>query len=154
MTSTEKPLNRTELLELYKLHAELADRVSERRGGANRLYASLLSGAAVFATAIIRFGNDNVDSEFVSVIGFLGCCLSLSWIFVIRAYRQLNTAKFVVLSEIEEHLSYQFFREEWDVFLKRKTNSIGLTFTEVLLPLIYAGFFIYVFRYGFVLCSR
>ena len=28
--------NKRELLEIYKLHAELADRVSQRREGANR----------------------------------------------------------------------------------------------------------------------
>ena len=33
-----------EMLEIYKLHAELADRVSQRREGANRLYVSLLVG--------------------------------------------------------------------------------------------------------------
>ena len=37
-----------QLLEIYKLHAELADRVSQRREGANRLYVSLHVGLVVF----------------------------------------------------------------------------------------------------------
>ena len=32
---------RNEMLEIYKLHAELADRVSQRREGANRLYRKM-----------------------------------------------------------------------------------------------------------------
>lgn len=35
--------DRAELLEIYKLHAELADKVSQRREGANRLYVSLIT---------------------------------------------------------------------------------------------------------------
>ena len=49
---------RQELLEIYKLHAELADRVSQRREGANRLYVSLLIGLVLFAAALLRFGTD------------------------------------------------------------------------------------------------
>ena len=36
-----------ERLEIYKLHAELADRVSQRREGANRLYVTLLLGIGI-----------------------------------------------------------------------------------------------------------
>ena len=36
-----------ELLEIYKLHAELADSVSRQRGTANRFYMLILSGLAV-----------------------------------------------------------------------------------------------------------
>ena len=39
------------LLEIYKLHAGLADRVSQRREGANRLYVSLNVGLVIFLAA-------------------------------------------------------------------------------------------------------
>ena len=154
MKSTERLDNREELLELYKLHAELADKVSERRGGANRLYAGLLSGAAIFATVVIRFGGGDIHPGFIIVIGFLGYFLSWSWVLVIRAYRQLNKAKFAVLFEMEKHLSYQFFQEEWDILLKKKgeifvLNFRSLTFAEILLPLIFGIFFTLVIYYGY-----
>ena len=43
--------DRQELLEIYKLHSELADRVSQRREGANRLYVSLLAGMFILPAA-------------------------------------------------------------------------------------------------------
>ncbi len=46
MIDPDRDPDRTELLEIYKLHAELADRVSQRREGANRLYVSLLTFTA------------------------------------------------------------------------------------------------------------
>ncbi|MGI9345449.1 MAG: RipA family octameric membrane protein, partial [Gammaproteobacteria bacterium] len=83
-----------ELLELYKLHAELADRVSQRREGANRLYVTILTGLLVANAAIIRWGGADV-LEFIPVIlimaGLLGVGLSASWYVIIRSYRQLNT---------------------------------------------------------------
>ena len=48
---------RKELLEIYRLHADLADKVSQRREDANRLYVSLLVGLGVFVAALLRFGN-------------------------------------------------------------------------------------------------
>ena len=83
-----------ELLELYKLHAELADRVSQRREGANRLYAGLLTGFTAFAIALLRFGTGDVPMNIILFIdGAVGASLSVSWYVVIRSYRQLNTGK-------------------------------------------------------------
>jgi len=54
---------RKELLEIYKIHANLADRVSQRREGANRLYVCLLAGLGVFASALLWFGDGNGYSK-------------------------------------------------------------------------------------------
>ena len=87
--------DRNELLEIYKLHAELADRVSQRREGANRLYVSLLAGLAAFLAVLIRFGVGDVPVQVVLVsVGVVGTALSASWYVVLRSYRQLNTASF------------------------------------------------------------
>ncbi len=53
--------NRQELLEIYKLHAELADRVSQRREGANRLFVSLLTGMLIFMAALLRYGAETMN---------------------------------------------------------------------------------------------
>ncbi len=65
-----------EHLEMYKLHAELADRVSHRREGANRLYVSLLVGLMVFLAALIRFGVG--DAALRCVLIAVGVSLLLS----------------------------------------------------------------------------
>lgn len=105
---------RRQLLEIYKLHSELADRVSQRREGANRLYVSLLAGLMVLTATLLRYGNGEL-AVLLAVGGLMGTAVSLSWLVVIRSHRQLNGAKFKVLHKLEKKLAYPFFTREWQV---------------------------------------
>ena len=140
-----------EFLEIYKLHAELADRVSQRREGANRIYVSLLVGLVVFLGALIRFGIGEVPIRPVlCALGGFGVLLSLSWYVVIRSYRQLNSGKFKALHELEENLAYPFFKREWDLLDKGKkiSNYWKLTVVEVGLPVIFSVLFVGLIVYA------
>lgn len=133
-----------EYLEIYKLHAEFADRVSQRREGANRLYVSLLVGLMVFFAAMLKFGiGDAVERPVLSVVGVFGALLSVSWLVAIRSYRQLNSEKFRVLRELEQQLVYQFFTKEWDPLSEGgKSNRYWkLTHVEVTLPILFLVLF-------------
>lgn len=156
----QKQDQKQELLEIYKLHAELADRVSQRREGANRLYVSLLVGLLVFTTAILRFGTDGISMDTALLLaqsadlagppqgtyrilvdsvlfwtGFLGAALALSWYIVIRSFRQLNTAKINVLRDLEQRLEYPFFTKEWELLGEGKKRTYWRpTVVETVLP--------------------
>lgn len=126
-----------ELLEIYKLHAELADRVSQRREGANRLYVSLLIGLVLFVAALLRFGTDGISADTVLFwTGVLGAVLATSWYIVIRSYRQLNTGKFNTLQDLESRLAYPFFTKEWKLLGegKKRSRYWKLTVVENALP--------------------
>ncbi len=129
-----------ELLEIYKLHAELSDRVSQRREGANRLFVGLLSGLVLFLGIFVRFGRDGVPvASILLFAGILGVVLSVSWYVVIRSYRQLNSGKFHVLHELEKELAFPFFEKEWE-YLERGKNVSQywrLTVVETSLPVIF-----------------
>jgi hypothetical protein len=144
--------DRNELLEIYKLHAELADRVSQRREGANRLYVSLLAGLAAFLAVLIRFGTGGVPVKVVLVVvGVAGAALSASWYVVLRSYRQLNTGKFRALHELEDRLAYPFFRREWDLLGEGEDRSRywRLTVVEVGLPCIFFVLFVALLAFSF-----
>ena len=140
-----------ELLELYKLHAELADRVSHRRGGANRLYVTVSTSFFVATTALARWGTEPIlaTAWFLTVAGILGVGLCASWYIVIRSYRQLNSGKFAALDELESKLAYPFFRREWEILEQGKNfkQYWKLTVAETSLPIlfgiVYAGIAIY-----------
>ena len=143
---------RTELLEIYKLHAELADRVSQRREGANRLYVSLLAGLAAFLAVLIRFGVGDLPVRVVLVaVGVAGAALSVSWYVVLRSYRQLTGGKFLALHELEDRLSYPFFRHEWDLLGEGRDRSRywRLTIVEVGLPCIFLALFVALVAFSF-----
>ena len=142
-------------LEVYKLHAELADRVSQRREGANRLYVSLLAGLMVFLAAWLRFGlGDTSDRIVLVIVGLFGVFLAGSWFSVIRSYKQLNSEKFRVLHELEQHLAFQFFIREWDPQSKGKKSDRywKLTNVESALPFLFGALFTGLVVYA--LCCR
>ena len=100
-----------ELLEIYKLHSELADSVSQRREGANRLYVSLLSGLAVFLAVLIRFGIGDATLQIVLCsVGVIGALLAVSWYVVIRSYRQLNTGQIQGVARIGRTAGLSIFQ--------------------------------------------
>lgn len=127
-----------QLLEIYKLHAELADRVSQRRDSANRLYVGLLMGFPILLAFFLRFSTGKMPFWIVLLAaGVLGIALSASWFIVIRSYLQLNVGKYKALNELEKKLAYPFFRREWK-FLKKGKNINTywkLTVVETFLPI-------------------
>ena len=136
--------DRKEFLELYKLHAELADRVSQRREGANRFYVSLLTGVFIFLSVFLRYGTGVIDGWLVMVVaGLFGILLSVSWFIVVRSYRQLNTGKFNALLDLEKKLAYPFFTREWELLGEGKNicRYWKLTIVETFLPICFCVFF-------------
>ena len=142
-----------ELLEIYKLHAELADRVSQRREGANRLYVSLITAFLIFLAAAFRFGTGAISDDYAVLVGgsILGILLSVSWLIVIRSYRRLNSGKFDALHELEEKLAYPFFKREWELLGKElgKEKKVSrywrLTVVETILPFGFGIIFALIF---------
>ena len=132
--------SKDQLLEIYKLHTELADRVSQRREGANRLHVSLLSGFLVFLAALLRFGPGEISASVLLLFsGIIGMAISVSWFIVIRSYRQLNTGKFAALDELEQKLDYPFFKREWQLLEvgRNRSRYWKLTVVETFLPSIF-----------------
>ena len=154
------PSKNTEILELYKLHAELAERVSQRREGANRLYVGVLTGSLAFVAVLVRFGGvSEITNWIVGATGILGVALSINWFVVIRSYRVVNSAKFAVLHEMEKKLPYSFLLREEEILKERKHTQTGEQATEYwkfsivasILPWIFAALFAGIAALSFVL---
>lgn len=132
-----------ERLEQYKLMVEMADRVSQRRQAANSFYLSintiLVGGSAYFGggTAPLK------TALLVSLAGVLVCCY---WSRSILSYKTLNTAKFIVINDIELKLAEKPFTDEWSKLDPdgdgKKHNSFYET--EKLVPRVFVG--IYAFQ--------
>lgn len=136
-------------LEIYKLHAEFADRLSQRRESANRLFMSLLTG---LLAALLWIGTgDLVSNAVMAFFGVVGVLLSAAWFVVIRSYRQLATGKFEALHELEQHLAYQFFEREWKLLREGRDfrKYWRLTVVETSLPIIFGLLFLGVLAFAF-----
>lgn len=142
-----------ELLEIYKLHAELADSVSKQRSTANRFYMLVLSGLAVLFSAFLRRENGVPIGWLMIGFGLIGTLLGAAWYVVIRSYRQLNSGKFDILQELEKKLTYAFFTREWELLLhgKDRKKYWKLTVVETFVPIIFCVCFVLLMLIGIFL---
>ncbi len=106
----------TQLLDLYKLTVEMADRVSARRGAANSFFLAIQTALAS-AAALLSGTDRTLDADRLGalVVSIVGVVLSCSWWVLLRSYRDLNRAKFGVILGIERnHLPIHPFGDEWE----------------------------------------
>ncbi|MFF2314054.1 hypothetical protein ACFVVJ_29070 [Streptomyces albidoflavus] len=114
MTDSSEPDRRAEVLELYKLAVEMADRISARRGTANAFFLSVQTAFI----GLVGFGFPKLAESpwwAPTAVALAGVTLSATWWLQLRSYRELNTAKFKGINKIEENLPVKIFADEWEV---------------------------------------
>lgn len=138
--------DRVELLELYKMSVEMADRLSARRGTANAFFLTVQSALAATVT-LVGSAQEGLTSADAVVLATVGVVLSVAWLLQLRSYRDLNTAKFTVILELEKDLVAQPFADEW-ASLKRdpvrpwRERYAELGFSERLVPAIFVMLYV------------
>ena len=139
------------LLEQYKLYAEMADRISQRRDNSNRFYAGLVSGIVALLVVVGRLGpSGNVWDVALLLAGLFGVCLSIIWFVNLHSYRVLNRAKYRVIHNIETHLPYAGYKEEWNELRPAEGRAPyhQLTRVERYVPLLMVILFAGIAAYG------
>ena len=137
--------NQDQLLEIYKLHAQLTNHMSNRRASASRFYQLALSGLfIVFFTFVQHKGqilpkglSDKLTTGVLMCgFGYAGLHLSWIWFISIDVYLDAISRKYDVLKKLETQLEFQFLTEEWELLdEKRKKQSYRqLAAREVFLP--------------------
>lgn len=111
-------------LELYRLAVEMADRVSARRTSANNFFLAL-HAAMVAVVGLIRplqsansIAMPSFDPLPVVITSIAGLALSGAWFLALRSYRDLNRAKFDVITKMELRLPVRVFGDEWESLRK------------------------------------
>jgi len=109
-------LRRDEIVNQYQLAVEMADRVSARRGQANQFYLaieSLILGAPFVVRSL--GGLSHPDSAVMTtLLSAVGAVVGVTWWLQLRSYRDLNRAKFAVITSLEERfLDAKIFSDEW-----------------------------------------
>lgn len=117
------------VFELYKLAVEMADRVSARRTGANAFFLTLHGGLAA-AVGILGQATALKVSVYLLLAPLAGLALSAAWFLLLRSYRDLNRAKFAVITEIEAQLPVQVFAKEWEQLKKDPVEGWRARYAE------------------------
>lgn len=137
------------LLEQYKLYVSTADDITKRRIEVNKLYLTIL--LALFTISGF-LNSENISTQFspyiiLVLLSIIGFTLSLIWYVNIESYKQLNTAKFKVIHEMESKLPHKCFDDEWNYLNKGRDHKIyvKLTYVEKFMPLLMGVLFILIF---------
>ena len=126
------------LLEQYKLYVQSAENVSARRVASNRYLLTLNAALVALYGGLQSAGlGQNYWLLSVPVTGMLA---SFLWYQIIKSYRDLNTVKFKVIHELEQHLPAALFRYEWELAEHGQGKSYNpVTHIEQWLPLAFCA---------------
>lgn len=123
----------------YRDFISSASDISDRRHEANKFFSSINS---VFLLASGLVPTENVGfSWYVALAGALLC---LIWMHMIASYKELNSAKFKVILEMEKHLPAATYASEY--LFKKSAESSNLSSVESMVPKLFIGayFLVYV----------
>jgi hypothetical protein len=108
------------LLDQYKLYVEMADRISQRRTAANTYFLSVNSAILAF----FGYLTTNASPEYLWLLALAGCMLTLFWYNIVLSYRNLNSAKWQVVQDIEKRLPISPYDAEWDALQRGKNPKL------------------------------
>lgn len=143
---------REHLLEQYNIYLQLTDKISDRRSNTNTFFLTLNTGL-VSAIGIVNIVFEKTSIVLFMIIGIAACVLCYSWYRIIRSYRDLNSAKFKVIHEIEKHLPLRPYDAEWESLGKGLNKKLYLPFTHIesIVPWIFIVLHIVLVFYGIYL---
>ena len=145
-----KELFQTHVLEQYKIYVEMADRVSARRNLANVFFLTLhttIIGAIGFTFDRIELIYPKILVSF-PIIAILTLCYV--WWRLINSYRQLNTAKYQVVGELEKKLpASPYWSAEWKALGEGKDPKkyAPITHVEYYVPIIFGALYVMIWAY-------
>jgi len=124
----EKHTQDNDVLEIYKMFVEMADRVSQRRQSANSFYLTVNTGIIGGTAYLSRSDASYLDTFALSLAGIAICFL---WVQGVRSYKLLNSAKFEVIHTLEERLPVSPFKDEWTYLTKDGDGKKHKPFNEI-----------------------
>ena len=135
------------LLEQYKLFVETSQHTSDKRQNANNYLLTLNSSLVTLFVVFLSTFGQHWWNVLIPATGLIVCSI---WYSLVDSYKDLNTAKFDVIHELEEQLPVALFRHEWWVSghnRKKKDKSVEdkyvpLTHLERWIPVAFAALYI------------
>jgi hypothetical protein len=143
--STNKELYQTHILEQYKICVEMSDKISERRNQANVFFLTL-NTLSITSIGFLIQKIPLVNPRWAIVFPLIGTLiLCLIWLWLVRSYRDLNSAKFKIIGFYEKKLpSSPLWSAEWNELGQGKDISkyLPLTFLEKFVPFVFGTIYL------------
>lgn len=117
------------LLEQYKIYLTSAENISNRRQTANSFFVTV-NTAIVSLVSYLNLGVAN-SSKLFWVVSVAGIAISYMWYRLVHSYKDLNSAKFKVIHEIEKSLPICPYDAEWEAVGRGENSELYLPFTHI-----------------------
>jgi hypothetical protein len=134
------------IFDQYKIYLESAERMSDRRLQTNNYFITINSalialGGILGNTKLIPL--DDTSQIIFAVVGIIVCFV---WYRMINSYKQINSAKFKVIHQIEQYLPLRLYEYEWEQLGSGKNKSLYQPFShlEIHVPKIFAVIYILI----------
>ena len=123
----------TDLLEQYKIYVQSAENVSARRVASSRYLLTLnIALVTLYGIQSDGFG----QSYWAILVPILGILVSWLWYRIIQSHSDLNTVKFKIIHQLEEHLPVALYAYEWQLAGEgRGTSYSAVTRIEKWIPI-------------------
>ena len=125
-----------DLLEQYKLYVQSAENVSARRVASSRYLLTLNAAlVALYGLQSANFG----QGYWTLLIPVIGIPVSLLWYLIIKSHADLNSIKFGVIHQFEQHLPAAMYKYEWNVAEEGHGKTYrAVTTIERWIPILFA----------------
>lgn len=98
---------RNHILEQWKTAVDMSNAISDRRTNVNNIFLTINS----ILLALVNFQFEKKSMGYA----LIGCAICGIWILNLKNFKQLNSAKFKVINELEKKLPANVFDYEWEV---------------------------------------
>lgn len=122
----------------YRDFVASASQVSDRRHQANQFFSTI--NTVLLAASGFIPGKEIAFNWQIALAGGLLC---LIWKHMIDGYSSLNSAKFKVILEMEEHLPAATYKTEWSHFKQARASSLSSIESNV--PWLFMGAYFLVY---------
>jgi hypothetical protein len=150
-TAAELPADvRKVVLEQYKLYLELTDRLSQRRQTVSSFFVTVNTAVVAILGYVNAEKEPLVAGRSYLLVSTAGVILCVLWWRIIKSYRNLNTARFAVIREIETLLPLRPYTAEWDYVGRGQSERFyrPVTHVEAYVPWLFLALFVVVFAWN------
>jgi hypothetical protein len=144
LINPDKALGQDAIFEQYKLYLEMADRISSRRSTANSFFLGINTAVVSLLGIVKSIQEPGAALTFYSFAAPTGMILSIMWYVLVKSYRDLGTAKFKVVHQIERFLPLRPYHAEWAAVGHGKNPKLYRPFTQIEASVPWVFFAIYL----------
>jgi hypothetical protein len=147
---TNSVLYQNHILEQYKIYVEMADRISARRNLSNGFFLTL-NTLSLTAIGFLFEKVSIINPKWIIFFPLAGVILiCIIWWWLLKSYRDLNSAKYKVIGQLEKKLpSSPYWSAEWKELGEGSDikKYLPLTALEKIVPIVFGVVYLMISIY-------